>query len=119
MIQAARLVFGFGGIFDADEAERILESQSDSLSAGEELTAVVTSNEASPDARRMATKLIYGAKASESHGVTLVSLPDEGLAVDYAESCASWTTPNRSTSCCASAGACHKVNTLLFILNSL
>ena len=27
----------------------------------------------------------YGAKASESHGVTLVSLQDEGLALDCAE----------------------------------
>ncbi len=62
MIQAARLVFGFGGIFDQDEAERILESQSDSLSTGTELTAVVVGGEASPEARRMATKLIARAE---------------------------------------------------------
>ena len=62
MIQAARLVFGFGGIFDQDEAERILESQSDSLSTGTELTAVVVGSEASPEARRMATKLIARAE---------------------------------------------------------
>jgi len=62
MIHAARLVFGFGGIFDADEAERILEGQADTLSTGTELTAVVINSEASPDARRMATKLIARAE---------------------------------------------------------
>ena len=66
MIQAARLVFGFGGIFDQDEAERILENQADSLSTGTELTAVVVSSEASPDARRMATKLIARAEGSNA-----------------------------------------------------
>jgi hypothetical protein len=66
MIQAARLVFGFGGIFDQDEAERILESQSASLSTGTELTAVVLSSEASPEARRMATKLIARAEGSNA-----------------------------------------------------
>ena len=62
MIQAARLVFGFGGIFDPDEAQRIVEGQSDPLSTGTELTPVVTGSEASPDARRMATKLIARAE---------------------------------------------------------
>ena len=62
MIQAARLVFGFGGIFDPDEAQRIVEGQSDPLSTGTGLTPVVTGSEASHDARRMATKLIARAE---------------------------------------------------------
>ena len=66
MIQAARLVFGFGGIFDQDEAERILENQAETLSTGTELTAVVVGGEASPDARRMATKLIARAEGSNA-----------------------------------------------------
>lgn len=66
MIQAARLVFGFGGIFDQDEAERILENQAENLSTGTELTAVVVSSEASPEARRMATKLIARAEGSNA-----------------------------------------------------
>ena len=66
MIQAARLVFGFGGIFDPDEAQRIVEGQPDPLSTVTELTAVVVGSEASPEARRMATKLIARAEGSNA-----------------------------------------------------
>ena len=85
MIQAARLVFGFGGIFDADEAERILESQSDSLSAGTELTAVVVGSEASPDARRMATKLIARAENAGAwqSAIDYASERFKGVDLDY------------------------------------
>ena len=85
MIQAARLVFGFGGIFDQDEAERILESQSDPLSTGTELTAVVVSSEASPDARRMATKLIARAEGSNAWqaAIEYASEKFRGADLDY------------------------------------
>ena len=66
MIQAARLVFGFGGIFDPDEAQRMVEGQADSLSTGTELTEVVVGSEVSPETRRMATKLIARAEKASA-----------------------------------------------------
>jgi hypothetical protein len=85
MIQAARLVFGFGGIFDQDEAERILESQAENLSTGTELTAVVVSSEASPEARRMATKLIARAEGSNAWqaAIDYASEKFKGTDLDY------------------------------------
>jgi len=61
MIQASRLVFGFVGIFDQDEAERILEGQAESVAAGTDLTPY-TSGEASPEAKRVASRLIARAE---------------------------------------------------------
>lgn len=58
MIQASRLVFGFVGIFDQDEAERILEGQADSIAAA----TPSSGGEASPEAQRMAPKLIARAE---------------------------------------------------------
>lgn len=61
MIQASRLVFGFVGIFDQDEAERILEGQAEPVASGTDLTPY-TGGEPSSDARRMAPKLIARAE---------------------------------------------------------
>ena len=43
-----------------------MENQAETLSTGTELTAVVVGGEASPDARRMATKLIARAEGSNA-----------------------------------------------------
>jgi hypothetical protein len=61
MIQASRLVFGFVGIFDQDEAERILEGQAEPVVSGNDLTPY-TGGEASLEAKRMAPKLIARAE---------------------------------------------------------
>jgi len=57
MIQAARLVFGFVGIYDQDEAERIIDGQSEVLATGTDLV-LAAGAEPSEDAKRMAAKLI-------------------------------------------------------------
>jgi hypothetical protein len=60
-IQAARMAFGFIGIYDADEAERILEGQAEIMAAGTEVVPF-TEGEASEDAKRMAAKLVTRAE---------------------------------------------------------
>jgi phage recombination protein Bet len=60
-IQAARMAFGFVGIYDADEAERILEGQAEIMAAGTEAVPF-TEGEASEDAKRMAAKLVTRAE---------------------------------------------------------
>ena len=60
-IQAARMAFGFVGIYDADEAERILEGQTEIMAAGTEAVPF-TEGEASEDAKRMAAKLVTRAE---------------------------------------------------------
>jgi hypothetical protein len=42
MIQCARIAFGFGGIYDADEAERIIESQAPSMKSINPETGEIT-----------------------------------------------------------------------------
>jgi phage recombination protein Bet len=61
MIQAARLVFGFVGIYDQDEAERILEGQSEVVASGTEL-APYPSGEPSQEAQRKTRQLIARAE---------------------------------------------------------
>jgi len=71
MIQAARLVFGFVGIYDADEAERILDGQAEVLATGT-MMVPVSGGEASEDAKRMAAKLI--ARADKAGGAWQAAL---------------------------------------------
>jgi hypothetical protein len=61
MIQAARLVFGFVGIYDQDEAERILEGQSEVVASGTDL-APYPSGEPSQEAQRKTRQLIARAE---------------------------------------------------------
>jgi phage recombination protein Bet len=74
IIQAARMAFGFVGIYDLDEAERILEGQAEALSADTYLIPL-TPGEPSDQARRMAIKLI--GRARKAHGAW-------NAALDYA-----------------------------------
>lgn len=71
LIQAARLVFGFVGIYDADEAERLLEGQAEVVvpTVG---TGPVFVGEPSAEARRLATRLI--ARAEKAHGAWQAAL---------------------------------------------
>jgi phage recombination protein Bet len=71
MIQAARLVFGFVGIFDQDEAERIIDGQTEVLGAGTEVVPF-TEDGASEEAKRMAAKLI--ARAEKAGGAWQAAL---------------------------------------------
>ena len=48
MIQCARLAFGFGGIYDQDEAERIVEATTIDGSTGEVITAKTTARPEKP-----------------------------------------------------------------------
>ena len=71
MIQAARLVFGFVGIYDQDEAERIIDGQAEVLARGTHLVPSAGA-EPSEDARRMAAKLI--ARADKAGGAWQAAL---------------------------------------------
>jgi len=71
MIQAARLVFGFVGIYDQDEAERIIDGQAEVLATGTDLVPAA-GGEPSEDARRMAARLI--ARAEKAGGAWQAAL---------------------------------------------
>jgi phage recombination protein Bet len=73
MIQAARLVFGFVGIYDADEAERILEAQSETLVPAE---GPVIPAEPRAEVRRKAATLI--ARAEKAGGAWQAALDYAG-----------------------------------------
>lgn len=62
-IQAARMAFGFVGIYDQDEAERILEGQSGDLG---EPRVIPIQGEPSDQARKVSQKLIQ--RAEKAHG---------------------------------------------------
>jgi phage recombination protein Bet len=70
-IQAARMAFGFVGIYDQDEAERILEGQAEVLTTGP-VGIPFTAGEASEEAQRMAAKLI--ARAEKAGGAWQAAL---------------------------------------------
>ncbi|NBS15827.1 MAG: phage recombination protein Bet [Gammaproteobacteria bacterium] len=62
-IQAARMAFGFVGIYDQDEAERILEGQSGDLG---DPRVIPIQGEPSDQARKVSQKLIQ--RAEKAHG---------------------------------------------------
>lgn len=67
-IQAARMAFGFVGIYDLDEAERIIEGQAQD--AGNS-SRVVSTEEPSDQAQRMSTKLIERAEKAGAWNAAL------------------------------------------------
>jgi hypothetical protein len=84
MIQASRLVFGFVGIFDQDEAERILEGQAETTASDVEL-ASYSGGEVSPEVKRIATKLIARAEKAGAWQATLEYAAEHfsGLNLNY------------------------------------
>ena len=67
-IQAARMAFGFVGIYDLDEAERILEGQTSEPGS---VTHVIPLGEPSEQARRMSAKLIQRAEQAGAWNAAL------------------------------------------------
>ena len=67
-IQAARMAFGFVGIYDLDEAERILEGQASELG---NVANVIPLGEPSDQARKMSVKLIQGAEQAGAWNAAL------------------------------------------------
>jgi hypothetical protein len=63
LIQCARLAFGFAGIFDQDEAERVIEGSATEVHAG---------------MNRMSRRPELIAKASLPHALELLSIRNSG-----------------------------------------
>ena len=67
-IQAARMAYGFVGIYDLDEAERIIEGQSQDMGSS---SRVISTVEPSDQVRRMSTKLIERAEKAGAWNAAL------------------------------------------------
>lgn len=80
MIQCARLAFGFGGIYEQDEAERIVESTSPKAINPEtgEIEAVVFDVSAALDAVEAAETVPELQTAWKEHGAKAVAAKDQG-----------------------------------------
>ena len=76
MIQAARLVFGFVGIYDQDEAERIIDGQAETVSASTDLGPYTGGGTPSDKARSMATTLV--SRATKAGGAWQAALEYAG-----------------------------------------
>jgi len=72
LIQCARIAFGFVGIYDQDEAERIIEAQAE----------IVTTGEPNPQAVKAAERLIQRAKTNNAWQAALEYVKENYAGID-------------------------------------